>query len=478
MSAPEIIAVCRAATARIAAGDPAGAAGLLAAPLLRHPDDPNLLYVSGNCSLAQGHEAAALEAYRRSVAIAPAFVAALANLGFLLRTGQRIDEARDVLRHAVALEPDNAIAWMNLVSCYVNEGEAAAGEAVAREAVRRHPRNAVIRWNLALLLLEQGKWREGWREFRHRFETPIVTRPQWAMGLRRLEDPAQLGRGETVICHGEQGLGDEILFAGLLAEFVADAGRRGAEVLLAPNPRLASVFARSFAVRQQDPATPGGVVAPDWCVPLGDLPGFYRRDDADFPRRGGFLSVDPAAVARLRAALAGPAAGRPLVGIAWRGGSAYTHAVHRTIPLSDWMPLLSQPACFVSLAYHDAAAEIAAVRADHGVDLLDMPEVTLARDYELTCELVAALDLVVAVPTSVHHAAGAVGTACWLVMDERAAWRECSRTESLPWYPTTHRRFVRPRTEESWRPTLARVAAAFAGADGSREPGGGATPAS
>lgn len=462
MTVPNTIAVCQAATARIAAGDPAGGARLLAIPLRRHPDDPNLLYVAGNCSLALGNQTAALDYYERSVAVAPTFVAALANLGFLLRIDQRLTAARDVLRRAVTLEPDHAIAWINLVSCYVNEGVPAAGEAVAREALRRHPRNAVLRWNLALVLLEQGKWREGWREFRHRFDTPVVARPAWTRGLPRLEDPGQLARGDTVICHGEQGLGDEILFAGMLGEFVAEAGRRGAEVLLAPNPRLARVFARSFAVRQQDPAAPGAGVAPDWCVPLGDLPGFYRRDDVDFPLRRGYLTLDPNAVARLRAALAGRAAGRPLVGIAWRGGSAYTHAVHRTIPLPEWQPLLAQDAQFVSLAYHDATAEIAALRAEHGLDVMDLPDLTRARDYERTCELVAALDLVVTVPTSVHHVAGAVGTPCWLVMDERAAWRESAPSDSIPWYPKTHRRFVRPRTEESWCPTLAALAAAFA----------------
>jgi len=462
MTAHNTIAVCQAAIARIAAGDPAGGAKLLAGPLRHHPDDPNLLYVAGNCSLALGNQAAALDSYERSVAVAPTFVAALANLGFLLRLDQRLDAARDVLRRAVTIEPDHAIAWTNLVSCYVNEGDPKAGELVAREAVHRHPGNAVIRWNLALVLLEQGKWREGWREFRHRFDTPIVPRPAWTRDLRRLEDPGQLARGDTVMCHGEQGLGDEILFAGMLGEFVADANRRGAEVVLAPNSRLASVFARSFAVRQQEPPTPGAGEVPDWCVPLGDLPGFYRRDDADFPRRRGYLALDPAAVGRLRAALAGTAEERPLIGIAWRGGSAYTHAVHRTIPLPEWLPLFACDARFVSLAYHDAATEIAALRAEHGVDVLDVPHLTRDRDYERTCELVAALDLVVTVPTSVHHVAGAVGTPCWLVMDERAAWRECAASESIPWYPTTHRRFVRSRTAESWHPTLATVAAAFA----------------
>lgn len=464
MPPDDLPAICRAATARIAAGDPQGGLLMVAEPLRRAPHDPNLLYVAGNCALAQGDSEAALDFYRRSVTAAPAFVAALANLGFVLRIRQHIAEAQEVLRRAVACEPGHVLSWINLVSCHVNEGDAAAGEHVARQALRLNPANAHLRWNLAILLLEQGRWSEGWQHYWHRFETPAVKPPPWTAGLRRLGHPEQLASGQIVLCHGEQGLGDEILFAGLLDEFIADARTRHTEVVLVPNPRLAGVFARSWGLRQLDMRGaidwPHGR-PPDWYLPIGDLAGIYRSSDHTFPDRREYLTVDGDAVNRLRAALAAASPGRPLVGIAWKGGSAYTHAVHRTIPLDEWLPVLRHDAIFVSLAYHDATAEIQTCRQRHGIELIALPEVTRARDYERTCELVAALDLVITVPTSVHHVAGAVGTRCWLVMDERAAWRECSRDGRLPWYPRTHRRFVRPRSASDWSRTLADVTAAL-----------------
>lgn len=462
MPSADIVAACRAATALVAAGDPAAAARLLADPLARWPRDPNLLYVAGNCCLAQGDETGALALYERSVAAAPSFVAALTNLGFVLRKRQAIPEARATLRRAVTLEPDSALAWTNLVATFVNEDDAIVGEQVAREALGRHPDDPVLRWNLGLLLLEQGRWREGWREYAVRFETPVVARPPGLAALPRLDHPDSLRRGDTVLCHGEQGLGDEILFAGVLGEFVAAADARGAEVVLAPNPRLAGLFARSFGLR---PWEVPGANRPDWMVALGDLPRFFRDTAADFPRRRGYLSVDPAAVARLRDTLGERAPGRPLVGIAWQGGSPYTHSIHRTIPLAEWLPILRQDALFVSLAYHDATAEVAALHRSHGVTLLDLPGITRATDYERTCELVAALDVVITVPTSVLHAAGAVGTRCFALMDRRAAWRECSRDSGIPWYPLTHTRFVRARNARDWREPIVAAAAALARLD-------------
>jgi tetratricopeptide (TPR) repeat protein len=466
MSSAEILALCRTATERIAAGDALSAAHLLAEPLARAPRDPNLLYVAGNCALAGGDETAALEYYERSVAVAPTFVAALANLGFVLRIRARLDEARELLRRAVVIDPANSTAWMNLVSCYVNEGDPLTGEAIAREALVLHPRDPVIRWNLALVLLEQGRWREGWQEHLHRFDTPAVSRPASAAGLTRLPHPRHLVPGDTVLCHGEQGLGDELLFAGMLAEFLEDADRRGASVILQSNPRLAGIFARNFAIRQRDEPGPSpnrtGEPPSRWFVPIGDLPAFYRNADDEFPKRQAYLVADRAAAERIRERLVAGHPDRPLVGIAWKGGSTYTHASHRTIPLADWLPILRHDARFVSLAYHDAAPEIAALRSEHGIDVIDMSEATRAADYERTLELVSALDLVIAVPTSVHHVAGSVGTPCWLMMDERAAWRECSRDASLPWYPGTHRRYVRQRTACGWGGVIATVAQALA----------------
>jgi Tfp pilus assembly protein PilF len=474
------LAACRTATAHLARGAITEAAVVIEAALAAASDDPNVCYVAGNVALAGGDEDRALALYERSVTLVPDFPAALSNLGFLLRRRHRLDEARAILRRCATLTPSDATVWLNLTATYVNEGEPAAGEAVAREALRHCPSSPDVRWNLGLLLLEQGKWREGWQEYVHRFDTPVLQPPEYARGpsrpprLRGLDD---LKPGQVVLCHGEQGLGDEILFAGMLAELLAAVRARGARVVLDCNPRLHDVFARSFDVEMLDPndgrgddaSGAGGAparwraLAADWVLPIGDLGMFFRTTDADFPDHGGYLTVDSAGVAAVRAGLAVRAAGRPLVGIAWSGGSARTHARYRHVPLAEWLPLLQHDACFVSLEYRDRADELAGLRRDHGIDVVSLPEFTQADDYDRTFELVAALDLVVTVPTSVLHVAGALGRPCLVVMHHRAAWRECScdgRIPSrIPWYPRTHERFVRGPADPDWSRVVGVVAA-------------------
>lgn len=463
------IAASQAARAHLLRGEVDRAEEIVRTALTEAPDDPNLLSAAGNCALVRHDDDRASEYFQRCVALAPSYLPPLLNLGFLHRRNQRLDEARRVLRAAAALAPQNPIVWLNLTATYVNEGDPVAGEAVAREALRHCPESPHIRWNLGLLLLEQGRWREGWREYAHRIAAGIVKAPRYGRDDAR---PPRLHRidaiapGQTVVCHGEQGIGDEILFAGLLGEFIAEVRRRGGRIILDCNPRLRSLWQENFCTGDgvvslmptDAPHASAGRI--DWVAPIGDLASFYRNEDRDFPDRRGYLTVAPQPVAAIRESLSAHARGRPLVGLAWTGGLDHTHAVYRRIPLAEWLPVLRQDACFVSLEYRDREAEIAAFRKRHGIPILSLPEFTQHRDYRETFHLVAALDLVITVPTSVLHVAGALGRPCWVVMHHRAAWRECSRDDSVPWYPGTHERFVRGTDAPDWAAAIDRVARA------------------
>lgn len=466
MTSPAARAACLTALDALARRDVSRAEEILAGPLTAEPNDPNLLYLWGNCALARGDDAVALDRYGRALAGAPDFPAVLLNVGFLHRRHHRLVEARTALERCVALAPDEVAAWVNLGATYVNEGEPERGEEVAREAVRRHPGSALIRWNLSLLLLEQGRYAEGFREYRHRFAAGVVAGPRFAPGAipPRLESLDDLRPGAFVACHGEQGLGDEILFSGMLAECAREVATRGATLLLDCHPRLRRAFERAFDLPVL-PRGPGGEptgVPPDWILPIGDLGALFRRHAGDFPDRGGYLTLDRARVAEIRRDLRTRAGGgMPLVGLAWSGGSPYTHGHRRHIPLADWLPLFRLPVTFVSLEYRDATSEIADTVAAHGVRFVDAASLAAAWDYDDVLHLVAALDHVVTVPTSVLHAAGAVGTPCSVVMHARAAWRECSSDDRIPWYPRTHRRFVRGKDEESWGGTIDRMASSL-----------------
>jgi hypothetical protein len=76
-----------------------------------------------------------------------------------------------------------------------------------------------------------------------------------------------------------------------------------------------------------------------------------------------------------------------------------------------------------------------------------------------TAALIANLDLVISVDTSVAHLAGALGKPFWLLNRHNTCWRWLLDRDDSPWYPTA--RLFRQDEARVWDPVIARVAAAL-----------------
>jgi ADP-heptose:LPS heptosyltransferase len=111
---------------------------------------------------------------------------------------------------------------------------------------------------------------------------------------------------------------------------------------------------------------------------------------------------------------------------------------------------------FVSLQKGSAAVEVHAP----GLELLDLMEDV--RDFADTAAIVANLDLVISVDTSVVHLAGAMGKPVFLLDRYDNCWRWLSGREDSPWYPSL--RIFRQQRSGEWAPVLSRIATALAAA--------------
>ena len=77
------------------------------------------------------------------------------------------------------------------------------------------------------------------------------------------------------------------------------------------------------------------------------------------------------------------------------------------------------------------------------------------KDYADTAALIAQLDLVISVDTSVAHLAGALGRPVWILVTYVPDWRWMLAREDSPWYPTA--RLFRQDAAREWASVMARV---------------------
>lgn len=297
------------------------------------------------------------------------------------------------------------VAKHNLAVLHEQQGDYDQAIALYREALEADPGRDESAASLALTLLREGRYAEGWplherRRHLKRLDLPQIKAewPEW-----NGEDIA----GKRLAVIGEQGLGDQIMFA----RFLEPLRARGAEVRFICGPELVTL--------------------------LGGQP-HLRREDFDFWIYA--LSL-PLRLGVTLETLPPPAA----LPIRWRGGGGI--GVMAT----------GNPK-FLKHAQRTPPEAVQAELLGLGRDL--RPEATGARDFRDTAEIVAGLDLVITIDTSVAHLAGSLGAPTWILLPALDGdWRWLRDREDSPWYPSA-RLFRQPRPGD-WAGALAAVKAAL-----------------
>lgn len=468
-----------------------------AIPLLRRrlsarPDDQAALIALATACSRSGQFDAAIPLQQQALAAQPDDMVLLGELAHSLDKTERLDEACDVYYRMIALQPDEALAYANVSGLEMRRGNLAAArkavdtalslrpdsatalgnlanicglekrfdEAIAIycRLIDRNPQDGNSHNNLALLLLRLGRYAEAWPHFSWRWHSATWTTPDRGRGLPRWDVRGQPpGR---LLLWREQGIGDEILYAGLLPELAAKAG---ADLVLASDPRLVPLFSRSFpairVVADDDTLNPQALGLACQC-PVGDLAPLLRPDAAAFARHPpAYLKADPARRAVFRARYAEP--GKLLVGVSW--ASRNRSAGHRkSLSLGAMAPILREPGCsFVSLQYGPSVEDIAALQRETGLGLRHDAEVDPLRDIDAQAAQIAALDLVVTVSTAAAHLAAALGVPTLILLpdDWGQLWYWGEEGDRSPWYAGV--RLCRSQAGQDGGEMISRAVAAF-----------------
>lgn len=388
----------------------------------------------GNLLRRLGRREDALMEYTRALASHPGYVEAWNNRGNILRELNRPGEALSDYDRALALRADYAEAWLNRGIVLDALGRRAEALASFERVLALRSDHPEAHYCLALHRLLHGDFGRGWAGYEWRWKAsdaataPAFPQPPW---LGR-EDLA----GKTILLHAEQGYGDTLQFC-RYARLVADLGAR---VILQVQPPLRSLLTRLAGpvqvVAQGDPLPPFDVHCPLMSLPLA-----FGTELASIPAEIPYLSADPTETAAWRARLG--ETDTPRVGLAWSGRPAHRNDMNRSIPLAELAPLFQAGAEFISLQKdvreedRESLASTPAIR-DFGGQL---------RDYADTAALIACLDLVITVDTSVAHLAGALGKPVWILLPSDPDWRWLLGREDSPWYPSA-RLFRQTRLHE------------------------------
>jgi hypothetical protein len=288
------------------------------------------------------------------------------------------------------------------------------------------------RFAMALAQIQSGDFANGWRTYEARWqsidhETPgrVYPMPLW--------DGERLESGRLLLW-GEQGVGDEIMFAGLLQEVI----QTGNAITLECDARLRPLFARSFPLievvsrpNSEPVQAQEGVFTAH--LPAGSMPGLFRMSESGFSNTAPpYLKPDLDARDRFRRQYFD---GRRLVGLAWQTKNKRTGR-RRSIALAALAPLFAVHGIrWISLQYGVPDELEQQVESAQAPILIDRAVDQFA-DIDLFAAQVAAMDRVLTIDNSTAHLAGALGLPVWLMLPFAADWRWLTDRQDSPWYPT------------------------------------------
>jgi hypothetical protein len=371
--------------------------------------------------------------FRETLSLRPRDPAVLHGLGGALALQDRYDEALAAMRAAVAAAPASALAWHGTGMTLRDMARWDESRTALREAVRLAPNHPEHNESYAYCLMRDGDYAAAWPFFEKRAPKAIgrsLTAPKWN---------GQPCDG-TVLLYAEQGLGDAIQFA----RFVPQAAKRTRIMLRCAAP-LGAIFQGLGAA---DIVTGENMPPHITKCPLMSLPAVLGVAADAFASPVPYLKADPMRLAVWRSRLADLPGRR--IGLAWAGNPDYPGDRRRSIKFGALQALRATPGIsFVSLQVGAAA------RTDSS--LFDAaPWLT---DFSETAALIAALDLVISVDTSVAHLAGAMGAPVWLLNRLDTDWRWQIASDRSIWYPTM--RIFRQSRIGDWSDVLDAVRAAL-----------------
>ena len=340
--------------------------------------------------------------------------------------------AEHFAQQAYAINPCNSdlLACLGLIHYEKNDYSKAAD--YYQRALQQDANAVNTKWNFGNTLFNLGKIKEGWEHYAYRWQksgTPITYR-----ATTGTEWCGQTLSNKSILAWGEQGIGDEILFASMIPDLCAQAK----QTILTCDERLVSLFSRSFpeatVVAHREMVNQRFA----YQTPTGNLGRYFRDSLEKFPGTP-YLIPDAQRVNDWKNWLDYQFPDADLVvGIAWRSQLRSKRLQSHFATLQQMSRLFDLDRVgFVVLQYDDYSADMNELPIELRKHLIHPQGLDLKNQIDETAALMKALDMVVSPFTSTAELAGAVGCHT-LIFGHGAGGVGTFGGNQVPWFANAH----------------------------------------
>ena len=403
--------------------------------LALQPNFASALILRGNLLSKLGNAQLAIADYTAAIHLNSDDALAYFNLANALRSQGRMAEALTAFDQALKLEPNFVQALCNKANTERDLMQISEAEITYKLAIQLEPANHQLLWNLSLLQLQLGNYKEGWKNYENRLLDPLL--PSIKTDAIAWHKHLNL-QGKTILVICEQGLGDMIQFA----RYVTCLHHKGAEVTLQVPDVLVDLM-KSLDGVQSVISLQSDLPKTDFYCMLMSLPFELGTELNTIPFNSvPYLNPTQKSTNKWQKLL--PKTQSPRIGLVVRGNPKNPRDQQRSIRLSDLVKFLPPQAHYVLLQDR--------IDQEDAATLHQYPHIYSIHDeissFDDTAAACSQMDWIITVDTAVAHLSGALGVPAWVIIPFASDWRWLIDRTDTPWYSKS--RLFRQSKSHEW----------------------------
>ena len=385
--------------------------------------------------------------YRRAIKLNPEYVEAHYNLGFVYQELGKYQEAASVYQKVIQIDFKYIKAHNNLGLVYQELGKYQEAVSCYRRAIKLNPEYVEALSNIGRVQLAIGDYENGW--IGHEFRNNGMKEVYELLGIK----DKKIWNGKkfdgTLVVHGEQGIGDEILYSSMFPDLV----NYHDNLIITTDGRLIPIMQRSFPKvnfinRYNDNLSNKNNSSIH--ILAGSLGRIFRNSLTDFKKdKHQWLVPSPTKCDNFKKSLSN--LNKYKVGISWR--SSGLKSIERSISLTQLASIFPKKNFeIINLEYGDIHFEKNMLEKKKKRKLIYFDDLDYKNDMEGLAALMKNCDLVVSVANATAHLSGAIGMQTLVLVPNEPQWYWHSENKESIWYPNTQ--LFRKKIKDEWTDVL------------------------
>lgn len=282
------------------------------------------------------------------------------------------------------------------------------------------PDDDLANWHLALSLLRDGRFNEGWEQYKWGFKRKRSGRGAYKFVPE--DEWAGENDVDNLLVWGEQGIGDELMFSKFL-KYIPSSIKN---IELRVDARLVPIFKKRLMIPCSIKIKSYSDHPMEKHIPIGNLPSIlWSAYEKDPMRLRPFMKrMDRSNKKIIR------------VGIAWRGGKSERMQSKRSVPLGLFRRLsglMRDDVQLVMLQYNPLPEEMAFLKTVFK-DRVLFPNYDAYKDLDAWVNHIDSCDLLISVDNSAIHFSGSMGIPTLAMIPQYSDFRWGRYESTNPWY--------------------------------------------